>query len=164
MMKDNLLILGAGQYGMLVCEVALSTGRFEKIDFLDDAADIAIGKIDAYRNFVPDYKYAFVAIGNSCVREELLQKLEAAGYELAIIVSPYAYVSPSATIDGGSIVEPMAVVNTGAILGVGSLICAGAVVNHNAVIGNCCQIDCNATVSARSIVQSGIKIESGKIV
>lgn len=29
----NLLIIGAGQYGMVVKEIALTTGRFDKIDF-----------------------------------------------------------------------------------------------------------------------------------
>ena len=162
-MSENLLILGAGQYGMLVREVAQSTGRFENISFLDDAGTVAIGRIDAYEDFVSDYKYAFVAIGNSKVRSELISKLESAGYELAVIVSPYAHVSPSATIGGGSIVEPMAVVNTEAVLGKGSLVCAGAVVNHNALVGDCCQIDCNATISPRANVPQGIKINSGSV-
>lgn len=162
-MSDNLLILGAGQYGMLVREVAMSTGRFENIDFLDDASDIAIGSIDTYEKFKDEYKCAFVAIGNSSVRSELLHKLDNAGYELAVIISPNAYVSPSAAIGGGSIVEPMAVVNTGAVLGTGCLVCAGAVVNHNAAVGDCCQIDCNATVSARSSVPGGTKVDSGCI-
>ncbi len=160
-MSDNLLILGAGQYGMLVREVASSTGRFNRIDFLDDANDIAVGRIDAYGDFVAEYKYAFVAIGNSAVRSSLLSKLESAGFELAVIVSPFAYVSPSAQVGDGSIIEPMAVVNTEVVLGNGSLVCAGAVVNHNAVVGDYCQIDCNGVVSARSCVPAGTKVESG---
>ena len=163
-MPENLLILGAGQYGMLVREAALSTGRFGKIDFLDDVSAMAIGAIDAYRDFASDYKYAFVAIGNCKVRSELLENLEKSGYELAVIVSPHAYVSPSAKIGGGSIVEPMAVVNTEAVLGKGSLVCAGAVINHNAVVGDCCQIDCNATVAARCKVPAGMKVDSGCVI
>lgn len=163
-MQDNLLILGAGQYGILVREVAIATGRYEKIDLLDDVSPMAIGAIDTYGDFLSEYRYAFVAIGNSKMRSELLSKLENAGYELPVIISPQAYVSPSAIIGGGSIVEPMAVVNTEAVLGRGCLMCAGAVVNHNAVVEDCCQIDCNATVSARAIVPVGAKIESGCVI
>ena len=163
-MPKNLLILGAGQYGMLVREVAIATGEYEKIDFLDDVNPMAIGAIDAYGDFLPEYRYAFVAIGNSKVRSELLSKLENTGYELPFIISPKAYVSPSATIGVGSIVEPMAVVNTGAAIGRGCFICAGAVVNHNAVVEDYCQIDCNATVSARAIVSTETKVQSGEII
>ncbi|MBR1677729.1 MAG: acetyltransferase, partial [Clostridia bacterium] len=35
-MNRNLLILGAGQYGTVVKEIAKSMECFEKIDFLDD--------------------------------------------------------------------------------------------------------------------------------
>ena len=163
-MPENLLILGAGQYGMVVREVAIATGEYEKIDFLDDVNPIAIGAIDTYGDFMSEYRYAFVAIGNSKVRSELLSKLENTGYELPVIISPKAYVSYSATIGGGSIVEPMAVVNTGATIGRGCLICAGAVVNHNAVVEDCCQIDCNATVSARANVSTETKVQSGEII
>ena len=161
LMSENLLILGAGQYGMLVREVAMSTGKFDNIAFLDDESSIAVGRIDDYKDFVSKCRYAFVAIGNSAVRSKLLSMLESAGFELAVIVSPFAYVSASAQIGGGSIVEPMAVVNTGVTLGKGSLVCAGAVVNHNAVVEDCCQIDCNAVVSARGNVPAGTKVESG---
>ena len=42
-MKESLLILGAGQYGSMAVEVAISMNRFDKIAFLDD--------IDGFSNF-----------------------------------------------------------------------------------------------------------------
>ena len=39
----------------------------------------------------------------------------------------------------------------------------GAVVSHNAVIADGCHVDCNATVTARSIVKTKNKIESGQV-
>lgn len=61
---SKLIILGAGQYGQVAKEVALSSG-FERISFLDDNSDIAIGKLEDYKKYITEYKSAFVAIGNS---------------------------------------------------------------------------------------------------
>ena len=47
----NLLIIGAGQYGMLTKELAESLNFYDKIDFLDDNNPIAIGKINDYDKF-----------------------------------------------------------------------------------------------------------------
>jgi len=79
------------------------------------------------------------------------------------LVSPKAYVSPSAQLGLGCIVEPMAVVHTSCILGKGCLICAGAVINHAALCGDCVQVDCNATVAGNAVVPSGIKVTSGTL-
>ena len=35
-MNRNLLIVGAGIYGVVAYEIAADMGRFEKIDFVDD--------------------------------------------------------------------------------------------------------------------------------
>ena len=42
---QNLLILGAGQYGMVAKEIAESMRKYDHIDFLDDNNPIAVGKL-----------------------------------------------------------------------------------------------------------------------
>lgn len=44
--KNNLLILGAGEFGHVVKEIAEDIGIFDKIDFLDDFNPLAIGRFD----------------------------------------------------------------------------------------------------------------------
>ena len=44
-MNKSLLIIGAGEYGQVIKEIAELNG-FEKIEFLDDKNPIAIGKIN----------------------------------------------------------------------------------------------------------------------
>lgn len=53
-MDRGLLILGAGQYGMVAKEVAESMNCFDKIDFLDDKNPIAVGKLCEYGGFSTD--------------------------------------------------------------------------------------------------------------
>lgn len=43
---EKLVILGAGQYGFVVKEVAETMCCFIEIDFLDDYSEIAIGKLN----------------------------------------------------------------------------------------------------------------------
>lgn len=161
--NKKLLIIGAGQYGMVAKETVESMNCFEQIDFLDDNNPIAVGKIAQYEKFVSDYKYAIVAIGNSGLRLELTEKLKNAGYIIATIISPLAYVSKSAVINEGCIVEAMSVVNTESIIGKCCFISAGAVVNHNSVIDEGCHIDCHATVKSNAVVGAKTKVEYGQV-
>ena len=159
----KLLILGAGQYGMVAKETAQAMDSFEEIDFLDDSNPVAIGKLAEYVLVRPQYDCAFVAMGNPSLRLQWLDKLKAAGYELPCLIHPRAYVSGSAEIGEGSIVEPMAVVNTEAVLARGTLVCAGSIVNHNASVCAGCQIDCGAVVASNAVVPAGTKVFSGTV-
>lgn len=168
-MNRNLLILGAGQYGAVVKEIAESMARFDKISFLDDnfigddlnCHQASIGKISDLEKFSHAYTYAIPAIGNPEVRMELIKKInEIKTYKVPVIVSPRAYVSPSAQIQSGAVIEPLAGVHANAIVGTASFISMGAVVNHNAVVSEGCHIDNNAVVMAGAIVRAKTKVES----
>lgn len=158
MATANLLILGAGQYGMLVKETAESLCRFHTIDFLDDNNPFAIGKLAQYEHFRADYSSVFVAMGNPQLHMEWLDRLEHSGFLPEILIHPTAYVSPSAQLMPGTIVEPMAVVQSGATVDRGCLLCAGSIVNHNAHVMSGCQIDCGAVVASNAVVPEGTKV------
>ena len=161
--EKKLLIIGAGQYGYVAKETAEATCLYDKIAFIDEFAPIAIGKTKDVGNFLTEYANAFVAIGNTNVRLEIIDTLKTLGYRQVTLIHPKAYVSPSAEIAEGCIVEPNAVIHSNTRIGIGCLISAGAVVNHNAVVEDGCHIDCNATVEARSVVKAGIKVNSGQV-
>jgi tetrahydrodipicolinate N-succinyltransferase len=148
----KLLILGAGEYGQLVKELARN--KYATIDFLDDNSAAAIGKISDLEKYKGEY-HAIVAIGNPEKRKELFDKLVVLGINIPTIVSDKAYISPSAEIEQGCVIEPMAIINTGAKIKRGTFVNAGAVVNHNSVVNEFCQIDCNAVVGADAEVPAG---------
>ena len=153
--KPKLLILGAGEYGQLVKEIARN--KYPVIDFLDDNSPVAIGEISDFEKYKVEY-HAIVAIGNPEKRKELFEKLESLGFDIPTIISDKAYISPSAELEQGCVIEPMAVVNTGAKIKRGTFINAGAVVNHNAVVNEFCQIDCNAVVGSNAKVPAGMHL------
>ena len=162
-MTGSLLVLGAGQYGSVVKETAQAMGCFDRIDFLDDHNPIAVGKIVDLEKFVLEYDYAFVAIGNSQIRMQLLNKLEKVGFTLATLIHPHSVIMSSAKISGGTIVEALAVINTNTEIKKGCIISAGAVINHDCCLEDGCHVDCNATVSARSFVPKNTKISCGEV-
>lgn len=158
----HLIVLGAGQYGMVVREIAETLDY--SVEFLDDNNSAAIGKLDDWgKSKYENYSF-FVAIGNSKIRSEYLDKLETARRKIITLISPRSsYVSTSAIIGVGSIVEPMVVVHTEVKVGRGVFVCAGAVVNHNAEIKDYCQIDVGSVIPAGAIVVANTKVEAGTV-
>jgi UDP-3-O-[3-hydroxymyristoyl] glucosamine N-acyltransferase len=156
-MTRNLLILGAGQYGQMVYEVAQAMVCFDRIAFLDDNHPDALGRMDEHARFTDEFTDAVVAIGNPDLRLSLLEKL-AEHYTLPTIRHPQATVMPSAQIGSGCVIEPQAVIHSHTVIGNGCLISAGAVVNHNAILDEGCHIDCLAAVPARSHVPAKTKV------
>ena len=169
-MNKNLLIVGAGAYGVVAMEIAESMMCFEKIAFVDDAKEEApngievIGTCSDINNLAEEYNNIIVAIGNPKVRLSLLQKLEEEKYcRVVKLISPKAYVAPSAQIMQGCIVEPMSVIQSMSYISKGCIISAGAVVNHASM---CCEgvhVDCNATVAGMAYVPVGTKVKSGEV-
>lgn len=159
----NLLIIGAGQFGRMTQEIAESAGNFGKIDFLDDKSELAVGKLSDCERLVGEYASAVVAVGAPTFRAEWLVRLEAAGFELPAIVSPDAYVAPSARLGAGVIVEPSATIQSRASVGRGTIVSSGAVLRHDAVVGEYCHCDCNSVVASGASVPSATKVEIGEI-
>lgn len=159
----SLLILGAGQYGQLARDVALETGLYQKIGFLDDNSALAVGKLRDYAAFAGEYTDAFVAMGNSELRLAYLEKLEGAGFALPVLRHPSAVVLPSARIEKGTILEPFVAVNANTTVARGCILSAGAVINHNSVVEEGCHIDCGAVVSSNCTVPAGTKVCCGRV-
>lgn len=157
----SLLIIGAGGHGQVVCEIAQSLG-YEKIDFLDDNYDGAIGKIDDIEKFL-EYENAFCGIGNNQFRGAIIERLLKAGYSLPVLIHPTAYVSVSAVIDIGTVVEPKAIVNAHSVIKKGSIISVGSIVDHDVVIGKCAHINSGSIVKAGGSVDDYEKLEAGEV-
>ncbi len=162
-MNKNLLILGAGQYGQVAKEAAESMGCFDKIDFLDDAVETAIGKLNDYEKFSDRYAYAFVAIGNAELRLSYVSRLEESCYRIAILVSRDSYVSPSAQLMKGTLIEPMVTVGANSAVCVSAFLCAGSTVGHNSFVGDGCQLDYGSVVGSNAVLPAKTKLKCNEV-
>lgn len=160
----NLLIIGAGGHGKVVKEVAESLGIYEKIDFVDDNAEFAVGKVDDLQRLKSDYDAAFVGIGNNKLRQDIMVKLQAYGYQIPVLIHPTAYVSKSAQVSYGTVVEPKAIVNANSIVKAGCIISVGAIVDHDVVLESCVHVNAGAICKAGSTVAETVKLEAGQVV
>lgn len=162
----TLLIIGAGEHGLVVKEIAEACGYNERgIAFLDDNAPNAVGKISEANFSALHYDGVIIAIGNNFLRYEIANKLKKCdNLNLVTLVHPTAYISPSATIKEGTVVEPKAVINSNSIIGLCCIISVGAIIDHNAIIGNYSHINAGAVCMARSKVHELTKIDAGQII
>lgn len=158
----SLLIIGAGGHGKVVAEIAEDLG-YKKIDFLDDNAPEAIGKIEDIQKYI-GYREAFCAIGNNKIRGEIIQKIKKSGYTLATLIHPSAYISRSVRIGQGTVIEPRAMINTNSIIGEGAIISLGALIDHDVVIEKYAHINSGAIVKAGGSVSKYNKLEAGDVV
>lgn len=158
----SLLILGAGGHGKVVAEVAADCG-YQKINFLDDNAQNSIGKISDLERFNDTYTDCFIGIGNNTLRLKLLEKAEAAGYTIPVLIHPTAYVSKTAVIEKGTIVEPHATINANTLVKKGSIVSVGAIVDHDVVLENAVHINAGAIVKAGGRVFPYEKLEAGEV-
>lgn len=156
---DKLLIVGAGQYGYVVKELAEQTGLYNKIDFLDDNNSIAVGKLTDCERLNVEYSSAIVALGNNLLRKIMIEKLKKHNYTIPNIIHASAIISNSAIIGNGCIIEPGVVINANSVIGDGVIISANATVNHNCRIGDYCHIDVGASVASACEIEPLTKIE-----
>ena len=163
-MNNNLLIIGAGQYGQVVKAIARDIGSFDKIEFLDDNSNEAIGKWADYKLLTDKYANAFVALGDNLKRLEWLKKLKEAGYNLPVLIHPRAYVFDTAEIGKGTVIEPMAVVHTKVSIGAGCIIAAGSVICHGAVIENGVNCFSGCVVEEGAILKSNVTMNVNEVV
>lgn len=169
-MFKKLIIVGAGIYSAVVYDIALELGIYGKIFFVDDNTDktpfgcSVMGRICDIPLVCADGCDVIVAIGNSDVRERLIEKFKSEKkYRPVSLVSPKAFVSPLATVGVGCVIEPMAVVHPCCTIEDGCIVSAGAVLNHGAECGRYSHIDCNSTVEGYAFVPAKFKLNSGNV-
>ncbi|WP_094561734.1 acetyltransferase [Synechococcus sp. 8F6] len=140
---SDLLILGAGGHAKVVAETALTSGAASRVAFLDDnwTGSDACPPVLGWPVIGPlawslqpespvQFAAALVAIGHATTRLHWIQKLQAAGYSLPVLIHPMAWISPSSQIGPASVVFAQAVVQAQATIGIGTILNTGCSVDH----------------------------------
>ena len=158
-MNECLLIWGAGGHGKVVLDVARSTGRFDRIAFLDDdSARAGLTPCDCPLIGGPGELprlagSAFVvAVGDNRTRARCFTRAIENGLSPTALVHSTGVVAPSATIGCGTVVMPGAIVNAGAVIGENCIINSGAVVEHD------CRIEAHVHISPRAVLGGGVSV------
>lgn len=134
------LVFGAGGHGKVVADAARSAG-LTLLGFVDDAPARAGTRIWDLPVITWEQCLAepgrfggaafAVAVGDNGARQNVQERLEDAGREVAVIVHARATISPTARLAAGTVVLAGAVVNPDAALGRGCIVNTGAIVEHD---------------------------------
>jgi sugar O-acyltransferase (sialic acid O-acetyltransferase NeuD family) len=189
----HLIIVGAGGLGREALQYAREAfaGQFEIKGFLDDnpkeleqrGYDLGVSILGGTLNYQPEENERFlVAVGDTKVREMLVERLSSRGAQFATLVHPKAYVAPSAKLAQGCIISPFATVATftrlepHVVLGfyahvghdskVGSygVLSPYAAINGGVVLEKRVFLGTHATVTPGLTIGEDVKIAAGSVV
>ena len=157
---ERLVILGAGGYGRTVTDVAHQLGYTTIV--LDDANPAH--PLSSFQSYINQSTYFIPAFGNNAFRMEWVNRIDENGGQLATLIHPTAYVSPTAVINPGTVILPHAIVNTDVVVGKGCIINLGAIVDHGCILEEGVHIAPGAIVKGENRVEKCSKIEAGEVV
>ena len=156
----RLVILGAGGYGRTVADIAHQLGYSTIV--IDDA--VPAHPLSSFQSYIDSSTSFIPALGNNAFRMEWINRIEESGGQLATLIHPTAYVSPTATINLGTVILPHAIINTDVEVGKGCIINLGAIVDHGCILEEGVHICLGAIVKGENRIEKCSKIEAGEVV
>jgi sugar O-acyltransferase (sialic acid O-acetyltransferase NeuD family) len=176
-------LYGAGGLGLETMDIladAMRAGRVAPHEgwFIEDGA--ARKEVNGFpvcdiADCIPGSKVT-IAVGEPLVRQKLMEKAEAAGLELASLISPAAFVSSLAHIEAGVIVAPLCSiqararveknvgVNTMAIIGHDVVVRAGAVISSMVNLGGAVQVGPLTYIGMGALIREKLTIGERTII
>jgi sugar O-acyltransferase (sialic acid O-acetyltransferase NeuD family) len=175
MTKKDLILIGAGGHARSCIDVIEQEGKF-KITGLVGLENELGSQVNGYEviateeclsTLIGKAQFALIAVGQISspdTRVNLFQRALKAGFELASISSPSAYVSPSAQIGKGTIVMHGAIINTGVKVGSNCIINSRVLLEHETQVLDNCHISTGAILNGGVFVKEGCFIGSGSLI
>ena len=163
------MILGAGGHGRVVAEIALLSGKYTDIVFLDDKAPEAtfpyayVGKCETFADYLAECDF-FIAIGNANIRRRLQTEVEEADGNIITLIHPAAVISKDVMIGNGTVVMAGSIVNTGAKIGKGVILNTASSVDHDCIVEDFCHVSVGAHLCGTVHLGAGTWIAAGATV
>lgn len=155
----KVVILGAGGFGREAFSLLRLMKNYRVVGFIDSDSSLKSKLIDGIpilgndsvlndliRNEV---NCAFVAIGNSKIRENLFRKICKLNFEAISILHPSAIIVPDASIGKGVIVYPNVTIGTGVNIKDSVLINSNVSIGHDVEIGSFVNINPGTNIAGR---------------
>ena len=174
-MKKDLIIIGAGGHALSCIDVIEQQRKFSiagLVGLENEIGSIVNGyKVIATDSELPElakiYPSALISVGqikNVDVRITLFQKCVQAGFSMATVISPNAYVSPYAQIGEGSIIMHGVIINSSAKIGKNCIINSRSLIEHGSIVGDNSHISTGVIVNGDVTIGANCFIGSGSIV
>lgn len=159
----KLAIIGAGEFGKQVKEMALLSDEYDPIGFFDDYSEDkqferlpVLGKIDDINDqFMEDrFDALFVAIGYNHLRfkQRLMRRFSRIPF--ANIIHPTAYIEGKATIGKGICLYAMTYIGPGVVLSDGVVVNMYSYIPHDNKIGECASFSGGVNMGGKTDIES----------
>tara|TARA_B100001750_G_C15220694_1_gene453093 strand:+ start:84 stop:695 length:612 start_codon:yes stop_codon:yes gene_type:complete len=126
-----------------------------------------LGTDEELKKISKKIKNAIISVGQiktPKLRINLYKKAIEAGFELPIVQSPYAYVSPLAKIGEGTIIMHGAIVNANAVIGKNCILNTKCIIEHDAVVDDHCHVSTGAILNGKVFLGRGSFVGSGSVI
>jgi sugar O-acyltransferase (sialic acid O-acetyltransferase NeuD family) len=175
MNMPNLLLIGAGGHSHSCIDVIEQEEKFRIAGLIGRPEELndkhlgytVIGSDADLTQLVKDYQYALVTIGqirSPETRRNLFNQVLEIGFQLPIVISPTAYVSPHASIGDGTVIMHGATINAGSKVGRNCIINSHALIEHDSIMEDHCHLSTGAILNGDVVVGMGSFIGSGSVV
>lgn len=180
MVKTPILLIGGGGHCRSCIDVLETTGLYDIVGIVEsDIAKLHGASIDnltpydivGFDEDLPELlqhtPHCLITVGqvkSSLVRQRLFAELKAMEAILPTIISPYAYVSPSAKIGEGVIVMHQAMVNAYAQVGDNCIVNSKALIEHDCVVANHCHISTASVLNGEVSIGESCLLGSGSVI
>ncbi len=172
---EQIILIGGGGHCLSCIDVLRLENKYEIVGILDTPDKIGntllgikvIGTDEDIPGLVNKYKNFLITVGqikSSEKRIRIFNIVKQNGGILPVIVSPKAYVSPSALIEQGTIIMHNSLINAKAVIGKNCIINTGALVEHEVMIGDFCHISTHATVNGQVTIGKNSFIGSNSVI
>jgi UDP-perosamine 4-acetyltransferase len=167
--QHDLVIFGAGGHAKVVIETCIGT-PFRPVACLGASrwtslVGVPVESEDAAEQWRDrGARFAFVAIGNNEVRERVAARVTGLGFELATIVSPHAWVSPSVKLGPGTVVMAGAIIQVEASIGACGIVNTGASIDHECMLGRAVHAAPHSTLCGNVVAGNRVWIGAGSTI
>ena len=172
---EPIVLVGGGGHCLSCIDVLKLAKVFEIVGILDTSDKIGeslsgiriIGNDDDIPRLAGKYKNFLITIGqikSSEKRVRIYETIKKFGGNLPIVISPKAYVSPSAIIGEGTIIMHNSLINSKAVIGKGCIINTGALVEHEVSIGDFCHISTHAIANGQVVIGNHSFLGSNSVI
>ncbi|MGD1822468.1 MAG: acetyltransferase [Pleomorphochaeta sp.] len=168
-----LILVGGGGHCKSVIEVAETAG-YRILGVLDTPDKLGtkvlsysvIGCDDDIPMYAESAQFVITVgqIQDTKLRENIAQRIEDAGGELATIIAKSAVVSKYSKIGKGSVIMHNCVVNADAQIGKHVIVNTFANIEHDAIVGDFCHISTGTMINGNCVIGNNVFIGSQSVV
>lgn len=170
----NLYLIGGGGHCHSCIDVIEQAGEYKIQGIFDLKENVSkevlgykiIGTDEDLKKYVSSENYFLITIGqikSAAPRKKTFEILKRFGAQMAVVISPRAYVSCHSKIGAGTVVMHDALVNSNVSIGVNCILNSKCLIEHDAKIEAHCHISTAAVVNGNCVIESECFIGSNAV-